>query len=150
MSCPPIWVEDLLPYILMNVASYVFRYHYVTCRQTQVPVGTRRYQQAHVGRIIGRWLLPILADESEYRGRTSVFEVVVAASHVTQADSMVACRGCMLVAEDGCMFWLPTPSIGDPAGCGIYILKCVNKNGCPKESKWSVVLSSRDAQSGAR
>src|SRR6266480_5574287 len=87
MSCPAIWVEDLLPYILMNVASYVFRYDYVTCRQTQVPVGTRRYQQAHVGRIIGRRLLPILPDKSKYRGRTSVFGVVVAASYVTESDT---------------------------------------------------------------
>jgi hypothetical protein len=76
MSYPAIWVEDLLPYILMNVANYVFRYHYVTCRQTQVPVGTRRYQQAYAGRIIGRQLLPILADKSEYRGGTSGFGVV--------------------------------------------------------------------------
>ena len=92
MSCLAIWVEDLLPYILMNVASYVFRYHYVTCRQTQVPVGTRRYQQAHAGRIIGRRLLPILPDKSKYRGRTSVFGVVVAASHVTESDRVVRRR----------------------------------------------------------
>ena len=93
MSCLAIWVEDLLPYILMNVASYVFRYHYVTCRQTQVPVGTRRYQQAHAGRIIGRRLLPILPDKSKYRGRTSVFGVVVAASHVTESDSSGPANG---------------------------------------------------------
>src|SRR6266480_724214 len=87
ISYPAIWVEDLLPYILMNVASYVFRYHYVTCRHTQVPVGTRRYQQAHAGRKIGRRLLPILPDKSKYRGRMSVFGVVVAASHMTESDT---------------------------------------------------------------
>ena len=59
-----------------------------TSRHTQVPVGTRRYQQAHAGRIIGRRLLPILPDKSKYRGRTSVFGVVVAASHVTESDML--------------------------------------------------------------
>ena len=58
-----------------------------TSRHTQVPVGIRRYQQAHAGRIIGRRLLPILPDKSKYRGRTSVFGVVVAASHVTESDT---------------------------------------------------------------
>ena len=75
-------MKDLLPYILMNVASYVFRYHYVTCRQTQVPVGIRRYQQAHADRIISRRLLLILPDKSKYKGRTSIFEVIITTNYM--------------------------------------------------------------------